>query len=42
MGYITKQNFIKNSTIKRMPQHGKSEQALYIATVIKNGTGLRK
>ena len=42
MGYITKQNFIKNSTIKRMPQHGKSEQALYIATVIKNGTGFRK
>ena len=38
IGYITKQNFIKNSVIKRMPQYGKSEQALYIATQIKNGT----
>lgn len=25
IGYITKQNFIKNSVIKRMPQYGKSE-----------------
>lgn len=38
MGYITKQDFIKNSVIKRMPQYGKSEQALYIATQIRNGT----
>ena len=38
IGYITKQNFIKNSVIKRMPQYGKSEQALYIATQIRNGT----
>ena len=38
MGYITKQDFIKNSVIKRMPQYGKSEQALYITTQIRNGT----
>ena len=38
IGYITKQNLIKDSVIKRMPQYGKSEQALYIATQIKNGT----
>ena len=39
---ITKQNFIKNSVIKRMPQYGKSEQALYIATQIKNGIKFKK
>ena len=38
IGYITKQNLIKDSVIKRMPQYGKSEQALYIATQIRNGT----
>ena len=27
-----------NGVIKRMPQYGKSEQALYIATQIRNGT----
>lgn len=42
IGYITKQNFIKNSVIKRMPQYGKSEQALYIATQIKNGIKFKK
>ena len=42
MGYITKQDFIKNSVIKRMPQYGKSEQALYIATQIKNGIKFKK
>lgn len=38
IGYISKRNFIANSVIKRMPQRGKSEQALYIATAIKNGS----
>jgi len=42
MGYITKQDFIKNSVIKRMPQCGKSEQALYIATQIENGVKFKK
>ncbi|MCH5322361.1 MAG: hypothetical protein J1E31_02105 [Helicobacter sp.] len=37
IGYIIKQNFINNSNIKRMPQYNKSEQALYIATKLKNG-----
>ena len=36
-----KQNFIKNSVIKRMPQYGKSEQALYIATQIKKELNLK-
>ena len=42
IGYITKQNLIKDSVIKRMPQYGKSEQALYIATQIKNGIKFKK
>lgn len=41
IGRISKQNFIKNSVIKRMPQHKKSEQALYIATTIKHGLGFK-
>lgn len=42
VGHITKQKFIENSIIKRMPQYGKSEQALYIATQIKNGIRFKK
>lgn len=41
IGHISKQNFIKNSVIKHMPQYNKSEQALYIAIAIKNGLGFK-
>ncbi|WP_107946103.1 hypothetical protein [Campylobacter concisus] len=40
IGHISKQNFIKNSVIKHMPQYNKSEQALYIATAINNGLNI--
>lgn len=42
IGYISKQNFIRYSTIKRMYQKNKSEQALYIATNLKSGVGFKK
>lgn len=42
IGYIPKQNFINSSVIKRMPQSGKSECALYIATKIKNGIRFKR
>lgn len=42
IGYITKQDFIEKSTIKRMPQYQKSEQSLYIATKLKNGVKFKQ
>ncbi|EGK8008148.1 hypothetical protein IO405_000530 [Campylobacter lari] len=41
IGYTDSVNFIQKSTIKRMTQFGKSEQALYIAMGLKNGKGFQ-
>jgi hypothetical protein len=42
IGCISNRTFIKNSKIKKMPQRGKSEFALYLATSLKNGVNINK
>jgi len=37
IGCISNKTFIQNAIIKKMSQRNKSEQALYIATSLKNG-----
>lgn len=40
VGWIDKHSFYQNAVIKRMPQYGKSELALYFATSLRNGNNL--